>query len=760
MILAECPACGAKHTPGETNPDGSIRCARCGGTIVPGPATCHAETVASPPADPDNRPTLPDRGETATESHGPISIPGYAVLEEVGRGGMGVVYKARQFNPPRLVALKMIHAGEHADPEQLARFRTEAEAIARLAHPSITHIHQVGEWHPPGGGPAVPFLTLEYVAGTTLASRLKSGPPVEPRQAAGLIRRLAEGVHYAHQQGIVHRDLKPGNILLTGEEGPDSLGDPKIVDFGLAKPLDGFASTVSDGPQTRTGSVLGTPGYMAPEQAASKKTIGPPADVYALGAILYELLTGRPPFEGESTLETLLRVTSEEPVQPRSLRPKIPRDLETVCLTCLAKEPERRYPSAQELAKDLGRFLADRPVKVRPPSRRERLARWVRRHKELTYLAAGALGALAVVSAVVFTRPNPPDASLAEAPKPPPQQPPNPGPPDEDTDLDQSRRRLVSQGNLKQLAVALHNFEAANGHLPPAAITDKDGKPLLSWRVAILPYIEQEALYKQFKLDEPWDSPNNKPLVEKIPKIYRVEGQSGPANTTHYQAIVGKGTAWEPLDRIGQKVVSFTDGSSNTILVAEVAKPVVWSKPDDMPFPTWENPSFGGIVKGGFSVAMADGSVKFVRDGVPQETLAAAITRSGGEVLPDDWDKQAAASGASRGPGPPTGGTGFVTGRVTYKGRPVAGGRIQFQGGEAAPGATGQAAIGEDGKYNSPGLPPGVYRVAIIPPPGTPRNPISVPTRYSSPETSPLTVTLQPGMREADFELTDDPKKK
>jgi tetratricopeptide (TPR) repeat protein/predicted Ser/Thr protein kinase len=300
------------------------------------------------------------------------AIPGYEVLGVLGRGGMGVVYQARQTALRRLVALKMILAGGHATDEQRARFRTEAEAAARLQNPNVVQIHEVGEHD------GLPFFSLEFVDGGSLAKRL-DGTPWPPRQAAQLVEVLARAVHAAHQRGIVHRDLKPANVLLTAD------GTPKVTDFGLAKVLDATA-----GP-TNTGAVLGTPSYMAPEQAGGyPHPTGPATDVYALGAVLYELLTGRPPFKGETPLATVAQVVGKEPVPPRALQPGVPRDLDTVCLKCLQKEPAKRYASAEALADDLRRFVAGQPILARPVGPLGRLGRWARRQP----VVAGLLGAL------------------------------------------------------------------------------------------------------------------------------------------------------------------------------------------------------------------------------------------------------------------------------------------------------------------------------------------------------------------------------
>jgi eukaryotic-like serine/threonine-protein kinase len=323
-------------------------------------------------------------GPGGPEAGGGPAVPGYEVLSELGRGGMGVVYKARQLGLNRPVALKMILAAEHASEEEKARFRMEAEAVARCQHPNIVQIHEVGEQH------GRPYFSLELVEGGSLDKHMAGGR-FTARRAAHLVETLARAVHAAHRKGIVHRDLKPGNILLSAD------GVPKIADFGLAKCLEGDAGL------TRSRAVMGTPSYMAPEQAAGKaRTVGPAADVYALGAILYELLTGRPPFRGESLLETLELVRTQDPVPPSQLQPQVPRDLETICLACLQKDPARRYVSAELLAEDLRRFLAGDRVKTRRPApRRASLARRVGRAL-LGVLKTFALLALALFAAIVL----------------------------------------------------------------------------------------------------------------------------------------------------------------------------------------------------------------------------------------------------------------------------------------------------------------------------------------------------------------------
>jgi tRNA A-37 threonylcarbamoyl transferase component Bud32 len=302
-------------------------------------------------------------------------VPGYEVLGELGRGGMGVVYKARHIKLNRIVALKMVSAGG-----DLARFAVEAQAIAKLQHPNIVQIYEIGERN------GAPFFSLEYLEGGTLQKKLED--PQTPMQAAALMETLARAVHFAHEHGIVHRDLKPANVLFARD------GTPKIADFGLAKKLDD-----DELGQTATDAVLGTPTFMSPEQAEGKTSkVGPSADVYALGAILYDMLTGRPPFRGSSILDTLVLVRTAEPVPPRRLQPKVPIDLQTICLKCLEKDPFRRYQSAAALADDLRSLLEGRSIHARPTPALERAWKWAKRRP--TAAALVVVSTLAVLGLI------------------------------------------------------------------------------------------------------------------------------------------------------------------------------------------------------------------------------------------------------------------------------------------------------------------------------------------------------------------------
>ena len=323
------------------------------------------EELAASPSDPNALPT----------------VPGYVVEAVLGRGGMGVVFRARHLALNRPVALKMVLAGGYVSPAERECLRREAELIAALRHPHIVPLFDVGE------SDGRPYFTMELVEGGTLAQKL-AGTPLPARPAAALVAQLADAVHAAHQLGVVHRDLKPANVLLT----PD--GTPKIGDFGLARRVDGSGGTI-------TGTVVGTPSYMAPEQARGEvRSVGPATDVYGLGAILYKALTGHPPFRAATAAETVVQVLSQPPAPPSRLNNTVPRDLETICLKCLEKQPERRYPTAAALADDLLRFQRGETITARPVSRTERVLRWTRRNPTAATLIATAVLLVGVAATV------------------------------------------------------------------------------------------------------------------------------------------------------------------------------------------------------------------------------------------------------------------------------------------------------------------------------------------------------------------------
>jgi serine/threonine protein kinase len=363
-----CPKCGAKFFGGALEG----LCPNCVGRLA---------FLLGPDADPAAEAGTPLPSGAKLRYFGD-----YELLEEIARGGMGVVYKARQLSLNRLVAVKMILSGNLASAADVARFRAEAEAAANLRHPNIVAIHEVGEHE------GQHYFSMDYVEGKSLAQLISDfGFRISDfERAARYVKTIAEAIHYAHQQGTLHRDLKPSNVLI------DFSDQPHITDFGLAKRVK------HDSDLTVSGQILGTPNFMSPEQAAGKRGgAGPQSDVYSLGAILYFLLTGRPPHVGETVHETLAKVLNSEPAAPRSLNQEIPRDLETICLKCLEKEPHRRYASAQDLAQDLGRFLSDEPILARPVGRMEWVWRRCRRHSLVTVLAVSLVIALTVMAVLL-----------------------------------------------------------------------------------------------------------------------------------------------------------------------------------------------------------------------------------------------------------------------------------------------------------------------------------------------------------------------
>lgn len=314
----------------------------------------------------------PSNGDLHSDNQTPFGQ--YELLGEIGRGGMGVVYKARQRDLNRIVALKMILSSQLAADEDVRRFYREARAAGRLRHPHIVGIHEVGNVH------GQHYFAMEYIAGRSLSQWLKSGP-LPPEQAATCLSAVARAVDYLHVHGILHRDLKPSNILI------DDSNNPFVTDFGLAKIFQ------EDDDRTQTGVILGTPGYMAPEQAAGRVSeISPRSDVYSLGTILYEMLCGRPPFRDDNPLNTILQVLESEPTQPNRLNPRVPPALERICLRCLEKAPERRYATAAELADELDRYLRHEPLETQAAGTIDRLRRWVRRD-------AGLVARLAILAA-------------------------------------------------------------------------------------------------------------------------------------------------------------------------------------------------------------------------------------------------------------------------------------------------------------------------------------------------------------------------
>ncbi|MCX6929493.1 MAG: protein kinase, partial [Verrucomicrobia bacterium] len=371
--------------PTPTNPTGKV-CGHCGAPLpadAPKGVCPHCELQGALGMLGDGSETAKigtPYAEDATHSP-PHHFGNYELLEEIARGGMGVVYKARQRGLDRIVAVKMILVEQFAGKQSVQRFRGEAAAAGVLQHPNIVAIHEIGMHE------GQHFFSMDYVEGQNLA-QLVGHRPLPASKAARYVQLIAEAVHYAHEQGILHRDLKPSNVLIDA-----ATDQPRITDFGLAKRLtsDSQLSTLNS-QLTLSGQMLGSPSFMPPEQASrGRGKVGRPSDVFGLGGILYFLLTARAPFQGESLEATISQVLNTEPVPPRLLNPSLPRDLETLCLKCLEKEPTRRYATPQELADELGRFLDDKPILARPVSRPEKVWRWCRRNPVVAALAMTAV---------------------------------------------------------------------------------------------------------------------------------------------------------------------------------------------------------------------------------------------------------------------------------------------------------------------------------------------------------------------------------
>jgi hypothetical protein len=508
------------------------------------------------------------------------------------------------------VALKVPKFGPD-EPGQVERFLEEGRAAARLRHPNIVAVFESGR-----AGDDY-YIASEFVEGMPLSARLRTEPP-DFRQAAQWVRDLAAGLACAHAAGVIHRDIKPANILL------DRAGRPQLADFGLAKRVG------EDATRTTDGTVLGTPAYMAPEQARGQvAAVGPHSDQYSLGVVLYELLTRRRPFEG-TPHAVLAQVVNEEPRLLSQVNPAVPRELEAVCLKAMAREPRRRYAGVTDLAADLDRFLAGEPVHARRPGMGERTRRWLWRRRQPLLLVAGVAAAVFVTLGIIWLNGGFRSPPSPELPLQTEESPVDPG-------IEVQARLEKSAQNLHSLGMALHNSCGVYSYFPQPALYGKDGTPLLSWRVALLPFLDQTTLYKRFHLDEPWDSPHNLELVQHMPKVYENPGVStSKPYMTSYQIIVGPGAVFEanPKQRIG--LADITDERASTLLVVEAAEPVEWTRPTDLTFaPDRPLPGFGAEASDGFPVCFSDGRVSFLKAEINKDDklLRALITRSGGELV-------------------------------------------------------------------------------------------------------------------------------
>jgi tRNA A-37 threonylcarbamoyl transferase component Bud32 len=616
-------------------------------------------------------------------SSGPVSPVGrrvgdYELLGELGRGGMGVVYRARHTKLGRVAALKMIRAGELAAAGERDRFAAEAQAAATLDHPNIVSIHDVGEQD------GRPYYAMRLIEGESLAAalpRLKG----DGRRAAALVEAVARAVDFAHRRGVLHRDLKPANILI------DAAGEPHVTDFGLAKRFE------ADSRLTATGTVMGTPAYIPPEQASGKRgEVSTASDVYAIGAILYELLCGRPPFRGETAGDILYQVLEAEPERPSSVAEGVDADLETIALKCLEKEPGRRYASALELADDLARWRAGEPIAARPATRLERARKWARRHPGVAALA-GTLVMVIVASfaavvglwreaarqaenareqaralrAQTLIAERQTQVAKAEARRRAEAEQVAKAGLEALGTLSRSTRRarevvgqLWSTGNLRTIGQALGRYHRREGRFPPAAIVGADGAPLLSWRVAILPDLGLGELYERFRKDEPWDSPRNLALLAEMPPVYRGLGPAGDpalldrmlaagraidpvsgsllANvprllgsgenvdaTTPFRAVVGPGAMFEGAAGLPRDEAR--NGPDRTLMVVEADRAVPWTKPEELSYDPSARDPLPGLddrTPGGLLGLYADGQVRRLRPNVEADVLRRLILRN------------------------------------------------------------------------------------------------------------------------------------
>jgi serine/threonine protein kinase len=628
-----------------------------------------------------NPPVLPDQ-------FGP-----YRIVRPLGKGGMGAVYLAHDTRLDRDVALKVCTLADNATA--LERFRREAKAAAALSH---QHLCPVYEFDVRDG---IAYLTMAYVEGPTLSAWAAKRGGLSQRDAARLVAKLALAMQVAHDAGVVHRDLKPSNVVINQK------GEPVILDFGLARQMDDTGTRL-----TQVGAIYGTPAYMAPEQAGGDpELVGPSSDIYSLGVILYELLTGRVPFEGPLTA-VLGQLLSVPPIPPRKYNPLVDATLEAICQKALAKQAADRPRSMREFARALAKIApglsaaagvpdvrtqptteatsatspegpavkrperepaATKPdalpvddlvalpeqkapelvavpvgvplkAKAPPPlpptsvqSGRHRTAdEWVRPRREsetshqTAWIIAGislflVLLAGVITLVIVLRRGNTSDESDPD------------GSAGGDNAVSVAAARTQSQNNLKEIGIALHNYHSAHGVFPPATIRDPVTGATASWRVALLPYFEEDQLFREWKFNEPWDGPNNRRLWSRMPKVYQLPGKSGDPTETYYQVFTGKGTMFD--NPKGTRIEAIKDGTSFTIMVVEAKDPVLWCAPDDIPFverPEGFDPrAVGGHYGKSVNVLLGDGTVRTVPYTMSPLDFQSAIMISDGRAF--EW---------------------------------------------------------------------------------------------------------------------------
>ena len=609
----------------------------------------------------------------------------YRIVRPLGKGGMGAVYLAHDTRLDRDVALKVCSFADNA--LAMARFRREAKAAASLSHTNLCPVYEFDVRD------SIAYLTMAFIEGLTLNAWVAQRGSISQREAARLVAKLAIAMQTAHEAGVVHRDLKPTNVVINKKL------EPIILDFGLARQMEDEGTRL-----TLVGSIYGTPSYMAPEQAGGDPTeIGPACDIYGLGVILYELLTGRVPFEGSFTA-VMGQLLTVNPTPLRVLNPAVAPVLEAICLKALAKKPSDRHKNMRELAKELTKVGPTLTGTVGMPTARnqpnastspENLGkRTPARDESSRQRGAGAapeFDLLLPLTAPDSDRGRP--VPLPTKSKGPPPLPPMRRHVEEETDWDRledesssnyrtawiigsvsatvlllfivilvvvlnrsdstssndsetssgderqafapAARRIQSQNNLKQIGIALHAYHDTNGVFPPATITDAEGRPLYSWRVALLPYIEESTLFNQWQKNEPWDGPNNRLLWSRTPKCYQLPGKPGDGTQTYYQGFTGTGTAFGNPQ--GIRTTDVLDGLSNTIFVVEASNPVVWCAPQDIPFtpsPNGFSPrQLGGYFGSSVQVLLGDGSVRSLPWSMSAHDFQDAITINDGKVF-------------------------------------------------------------------------------------------------------------------------------
>jgi hypothetical protein len=570
----------------------------------------------------------------AGQKSGPLGRIGRFQLQAVlGQGGFGRVYRAYDPQLDRQVALKVPRFAPD-DADQVERFLGEAKAAARLRHANIVAVFESGR-----DGDDY-YIVSEFVEGLPLSERLPQDPPGF-RQAAIWVRDLARALAYAHAEGVIHRDIKSANVLI------DRQGRPQLTDFGLAKRV------ADEAKRTVEGAVMGTPAYMAPEQARGDlAAVGPHSDQFSLGVVLYELLARRLPFDGPAH-QLLLHVIGDDPPPPSRFNPAVPRDLEAICLKAMEKHPARRYGGARDLADDLHRWLAGAPVRARRPGLRERASRWLRRRRHVVFLAAGVSAAVTVTLAAVwwsggFRTPQPPRSHVEQ----PLEQAPEAA---ADPDLQQRWQNTGGRAaNLRAIGLAIRGYHAAANQFPQSAIY-KDGKPLLSWRVAILPSLGYGELFEAFHREQPWDSPDNLKLLPFMPKSYQAPGDKNANDSykTYYQAFVGPGAVFDSDPKQFVRLSDVQRDQDSTLLIAEAAEPVEWTRPADLVVePGKPLPRLGGLSPDVWLACFADNRVRYLKPEIcrQEELLHNMINREGHElvnVAPYEIDPLAAQQAAA-----------------------------------------------------------------------------------------------------------------